>query len=265
MSKIAAALIRKNGKYLIAKYKKGDRHEGLWGLPQIIVDDGEDASTVLQQMMSVNSVITARIGQKLATAKVENNLTAELYECFATFGEYHSEDYEEVVWANSLDELQMGSFELTQVDDNLLLDAFLSIPKASIHNLKKGKSYSNQEIVNIFKCYNQGGMRRSDRTNTLVLIAIHDNTNPYIDEWRDGIMHYTGMGLDGDQSIDYSQNRTLAESQINGLELHLFERYVSLKYEYKGMVELADKPYYEKQTVNGQSRKVVKYPLRVLE
>jgi 5-methylcytosine-specific restriction enzyme A len=37
--------------------------------------------------------------------------------------------------------------------------------------LRAGQVLSNQEIVNIFKCSNQGGMRRSLKTNTLVLIS----------------------------------------------------------------------------------------------
>ena len=38
-------------------------------------------------------------------------------------------------------------------------------------NLKIGQVLTNNEIVNIFKCGIQGGMRRSNATNTLVIVS----------------------------------------------------------------------------------------------
>jgi hypothetical protein len=46
-----------------------------------------------------------------------------------------------------------------------------------------------------------GGMRRSLKTNTLVLIS--DRTKLYKDRWENGIFHYTGMGRKGDQRLSY--------------------------------------------------------------
>ena len=92
---------------------------------------------------------------------------------------------------------------------------------SDIKNLKIETEYTNQEIVEIFKCSKQGGMRRSKRTNTLTLIS--DLTKePYTDWWEGDVLHYTGMGLKGDQSLDYKQNKTLNESDVNGVELHFF-------------------------------------------
>lgn len=39
--------------------------------------------------------------------------------------------------------------------------------------LKIGNVYKNEEITKIFLCSNQRGMRRSHKTNTLVLFADH--------------------------------------------------------------------------------------------
>ena len=50
-------------------------------------------------------------------------------------------------------------------------------------NLKIGKQYSNQELMNIFKCGNSGGMRRSHRTNTLVLIFDHNKICNKLVRW----------------------------------------------------------------------------------
>ena len=78
-------------------------------------------------------------------------------------------------------------------------------------------------------------------------------------------MHYTGMGLSGDQSIDYAQNKTLAESRTNGVDVHLFESYEPKEYIYRGQVQLAGDPYYGRQKDEaGKERRVVKFPLRLL-
>lgn len=44
-------------------------------------------------------------------------------------------------------------------------------------NLKIGNEYTNADIVKTFICGNMGGMRRSKKTNTLVIIS--DDTKAY--------------------------------------------------------------------------------------
>ena len=86
----------------------------------------------------------------------------------------------------------------------------------------QGEEINNEQLCDLFKCSPQGGMRRSKKTNTLVLIS-HHIESVYDDRWIGDTFHYTGMGLEGDQRLDFAQNRTLAESQKNGVEVHLFE------------------------------------------
>jgi 5-methylcytosine-specific restriction protein A len=62
-------------------------------------------------------------------------------------------------------------------------------------------------------------MRRSHQTNTLVIVS--DPTKAiYEDRWIDDTFHYTGMGLEGDQSLEFAQNKTLAGSQSSGIEVY---------------------------------------------
>ena len=56
----------------------------------------------------------------------------------------------------------------------------------------------NSEIIEIFKCGNMGGMRRSKATNTLVIVSDYTK-GIYHDKWIGGVLHYTGMGKSGDQ------------------------------------------------------------------
>ena len=122
----------------------------------------------------------------------------------------------------------MNAYDLAPADIELLDQIRKDTRKPSLHELKIGESYINEDIMRMF------------------------------------LMHYTGMGLSGDQSIDYAQNKTLAESRTNGVGVHLFESFEPKEYIYRGQVQLVGDPYYERQKdeANNQ-RQVVKFPLRL--
>ena len=128
-----------------------------------------------------------------------------------------------------------------------------------------GEVVSNREVSKAFGCGIMGGMRPSTKTGTLVLIS--DMTKPfYKDEWKNGILHYTGMGKYGDQTLKGNNNIKLYESDGNGIELHLFEVYEKTKYTYKGIVKLADKPYQtSQQDEDKNNRKVWVFPLKQVD
>lgn len=128
--------------------------------------------------------------------------------------------------------------------------------------LKIGQILKNSDIVNIFKCGNMGGMRRSKSTNTLVIVSDYTK-GIYHDKWIGGVLHYTGMGKKGDQDIEWAQNATLAASGHNGVEVHLFEVIDAGEYIYCGKIELVDEPYTEIQPdVDGIARRVWMFPIR---
>lgn len=135
-----------------------------------------------------------------------------------------------------------------------------------INDLIVGNVYSNSEIANTFKCSNMGGMRRSKDTNSLVLISKHNNPL-YDDQWTDdGILNYTGMGTENDQSIAFAQNKTLTIAKREGIKVYLFESYKDNEYYYDGEVELAGTPYQsEEADINGIIRKVIKFPLKRID
>jgi 5-methylcytosine-specific restriction protein A len=95
------------------------------------------------------------------------------------------------------------------------------------------------------------GMRRTLKTGTLILVSNH-TTPIYVERWDDkGIFHYTGMGLEGDQDLDFAQNKTLAQFRQNGLEVYLFEVFRKGLYTFVGRVESAGEPYQEVQADSG--------------
>ena len=130
---------------------------------------------------------------------------------------------------------------------------------------KIGETVTNQEMYNEFKCAMMGGMRRSKQTNTLVIISDYTK-GLYKDKWFGDSLHYTGMGKIGDQDINRAQNKTLANSKNNGVEVHLFEVFKPGKYVYQGLVELASDPYEEIQEDDeGKPRKVWMFPVKKLD
>ena len=128
--------------------------------------------------------------------------------------------------------------------------------------LKIGQILKNSEIVEIFKCGNMGGMRRSKTTNTLVIVSDYTK-GIYHDKWIGGVLHYTGMGKSGDQDIHWAQNATLAACGQNGVDVHLFEVIDAGDYIYCGRIELVSKPYVDVQPdIDGNDRKVWMFPIR---
>ena len=128
--------------------------------------------------------------------------------------------------------------------------------------LKIGQIIKNADIVEIFKCGNMGGMRRSRTTSTLVIVSDYTK-GLYHDKWIGGVLHYTGMGKSGDQDIHWAQNATLAESDYNGVDVHLFEVMDAGEYVYCGRIELVSKPYIDVQPgEDGNNRKVWMFPIR---
>lgn len=102
-----------------------------------------------------------------------------------------------------------------------------------------------------FKCYKYTGSH-FDYTKGI-----------YHDKWIGGVLHYTGMGKSGDQDIQWSQNKTLAECGSNGVDVHLFEVMDPGKYIYCGRIALVDKPYTEMQSgEDGNDRRVWMFPIR---
>ena len=111
--------------------------------------------------------------------------------------------------------------------------------------LRKGEIIDNRTICDIHRVANMGGIRVNKSRNEIVLIS--NNTDAtYLNEWRDGVLHFVGMGSVGPQKLD-RQNRTLANANKSGATLHLFEVFEKSRYVYGGQVELAGEPYMSDQ------------------
>lgn len=130
-------------------------------------------------------------------------------------------------------------------------------------DLTPNRCFSNQELMDTFGVANSGGMRRSIKNN--VLLLIHNTTDAiYKDRWEGNVFYYTGMGLTGDQSMDFGQNKTLANSNTNGVRVLLFEKSKENAYRYVAEACLSGKPFYEKQKDNNDNlSQVIIFPLGI--
>lgn len=128
-------------------------------------------------------------------------------------------------------------------------------------NIEIGQVINNNTLTSIFKCAPQQGMRKSNKTNTLVIVS-DETKGLYRDVWKNGVLHYTGMGRVGDQVLEGNQNNTLYFSDTNGVEVHLFEVLKKKEYTYRGIVRLVDEPYKGRQPdINGNIRDVWMFPV----
>jgi|ERR1700722_8367891 len=126
-----------------------------------------------------------------------------------------------------------------------------------------GEVLSNSELSRRFTVGNMGGMRRSKKRDLLVLIS-DPFKGLYQDRWEGNVLHYTGMGKLGHQSLEHAQNRTLIQSPKSGIAVHLFEALDPQKYTYVGQVDLARNPYQEDQPDDaGTLRRVWMFPIKL--
>lgn len=133
-----------------------------------------------------------------------------------------------------------------------------------INALKKNTIINNFQLAEIFKCSQQGGMRRSHKTNSLVLILKHKN-GFYQDSWQGDTLHYTGMGQTGDQTLDGNQNTILFNSINNGVRVYLFESHIPNQYTYKGRVQLNGSPYQIQENDSNENNRIVwKFPISII-
>ena len=265
MKTVVAALIKKDGKYLLAKRSTGNPDLiGFWEFPGGKVEENETDEAALEREIIEEFNTVVKVGRLKATTMINDDTVIKLYECVHELGAYQLRDHSEIVWLDSLD--KMYGYDLAPPDLELLDQINPSTRKPQLSELEKGHEYQNADLMRIFCVSGQGGIRKSIKANCLVIVAKHDDSNPYDDKWVDGKLEYTGMGLDGDQSIDYMYNKDLAESNTNGLDLYLFESFESNSYIYRGRVKLDGEPYFETQKDEfGKDRKVVKFSLRLID
>lgn len=128
-------------------------------------------------------------------------------------------------------------------------------------NLKLGSVLTNKEIAELFQVTNQGGIRKSNATKSVVLIA---KMIPCVYKHKKikDVFYFVGMGKKGNQTIT-RQNKGLFEAKKEGFKIYLFELYEEGKYIYKGIQEICGDIKTEVQKdEEGNDRDVLLFPLK---
>jgi len=135
-------------------------------------------------------------------------------------------------------------------------------------DISPGTELTSKELRSVFQGQEQGGMRYSKATNSLVLVTHPKKLSAaaiYGDEWVEGALHYRGTGQRGDQSLSFAGNSRLMNAATADTGVHLVERRGSGRYRYLGRVGLAGDPYRRNEAdVDGNMRQVWVFPLQLL-
>jgi DNA-binding sugar fermentation-stimulating protein len=161
--------------------------------------------------------------------------------------------------------------QLAFEDDNIVYKHLLPIGEnryleefdMDYKSLKIGDKLENKEIAEAFGCSNQGGIRKSKKTNTVVCLAKF--TACSYKHKKDGdIVYFTGMGKKGDQTLA-RQNKALANATKEGFDIHLFAMYEEGIYTYEGRRIIDGDIGTDRQVDdNGEERDVLVFPLRTV-
>jgi|GEM_PF-628422 len=260
MKCVSAAIITQEDTVLLARRAPSEKLAGYWEFPGGKQEEGETIQQCLEreikEELEVDCIATdifaksvyEYAGGKICLVAVRAELKSQ---------SFNLNVHDEVEWVSYSELLD---YKLAPADIPV---AEKLIAKNISEQLSPGDKLDNERLRTIFKCSTQGGMRRGTKTNTLVIVSNHIKSI-YDDRWVDNVLHYTGTGSVGDQVLKGNQNKTLFESNSNGVDVHLFEVFEKGIYTYIGQVCLADSPYTELQPdESGDERNVFVFPVKI--
>jgi 5-methylcytosine-specific restriction protein A len=267
MKNVSAAIFYKNNSVLIAK-RGNDKSlsSGYWEFPGGKQEEKETILKCLEREILEEFNVKCK-ARKIFLESIYNYDTIKLIPIFSDLlgNRIELKVHEDYKWV-----------EINKLLEYNLAPADIPIAKKLIEimeridNLVPGQVIDNDELVSIFQCSPQGGMRRSISTNSLVIVSNHINSI-YNDRWEKGekILYYTGMGSEGGQSFDFMQNKTLYKSDSNDILVYLFEVFIEKKYTFRGKVALAKEfkePFFEMQLDKyNRERKVCIFPVKIID
>lgn len=114
------------------------------------------------------------------------------------------------------------------------------------HDLKPGETITNRQLMNIFHCACEGGIRYSSKTGTIVLV-INKTKDGFPNVWNGNTLNFAGRPLKNGFS---GANKRLNEFLQGGLPVFLFEVNIPGKYTYLGQVVSAG-TWKEEKTATG--------------
>ncbi len=125
--------------------------------------------------------------------------------------------------------------------------------------LSVGETLSNRQLMSVFQCACEGGIRYSSKTGTIVIVV--NNTKAGLPNvWKDGILRFAGRILTDGGNLK-GANLRLETFLQGGEDVFLFEVNQPGKYEFRGKAELAAAPCLA-TTEDGKKYPV--FPLKII-
>ena len=125
--RVAAAVIIRKGRMLIAKRKTGDPFEGRWEFPGGKIEPGESPEEALRRELREELGIETEIGEFLCAVPMRTpNLRIDLFAFRARIlsGDIRCRDHDEIRW---IDPEDLRRFDLTD-PDRLVIEVLLRVP-----------------------------------------------------------------------------------------------------------------------------------------
>jgi mutator protein MutT len=124
---VVAAIIKKNGKYLIAKRAKHKMHPGKWEFPGGKIEANETPEEALERELFEEFGIISKTGGHVITSihdygSIKIKLLA--YESIHIKGDFHLSDHDEIAWVKAIEmtEYSFAEADLPVVDQLILND-----------------------------------------------------------------------------------------------------------------------------------------------
>ncbi len=122
MIQVTAAVLRRDGRILIARRKKGKHMGNKWEFPGGKIDPGETPEECLARELAEEFSILARVGRFLVSTRFQNEVVSlELlaYEAEHLSGDFQLHEHEEIRWVLPEEALQ---FDLADSDRTIALE-----------------------------------------------------------------------------------------------------------------------------------------------
>ncbi|SFB80084.1 5-methylcytosine-specific restriction enzyme A [Marinospirillum celere] len=247
---------------MITRCISGDQADDFWRFPGGEKEDYESINECLARHVKEKLGLSIECGNILSETSYElkngNLIEVVGIEAEVIDGEKSIKENPYCEWVR-ISELNGKKYKLAPENKSILSVLY----NKKIDKLKPNDVLDGDELCSTFGCSNQGGMRRSLASNTLVIVSNYVKSI-YDDRWDGDIFYYTGTGTKGDQDFNYSQNKTLYHSRSNGVRVHLFEVHKNKEYLYIGEVELQASPFMELQPDEKNNlRKACVFPLQL--
>ena len=120
LKQVAAAVIISDGKVLIARRKKGERHEGLWEFPGGKIEPGETPQLCLERELFEELGLKVKAGQLIAESvdrSDHGSFTIMAIEAQITGGCMKLNVHDQVIWAEIN---RLLAFDLAPADHELV-------------------------------------------------------------------------------------------------------------------------------------------------